>query len=226
MENKKELIWQDKQTIESLSKQAENIINILNDNYQKMKAIDSCLNNTTVIAATFFRYRNLQWRDDYQKERKEVIDAITAAIKTQTTFAPSEMIDSYISKDLFHKLYNNEYINHVYEVGNPEHENCKKKNIQNLRHGDDNDYILAFVTFNSAKDKFEINNKFKDAIVEKNTYNIKNSSQAKKYKALQQVESILIANNITTQDLCHILYCDDKHIDIDFDLVKWLYQFS
>ncbi len=74
MENKKELIWQDKQTIAFLAKQAENIINILDDNYQKMKAIDSCLNHTTVIAATFFRYQNLQWRDDYQQERKKLID--------------------------------------------------------------------------------------------------------------------------------------------------------
>lgn len=225
MENKKELIWEDTNTIESLSKQAENIIITLNDNYSKMKEIDSCLNYTTVIAATFFRCRNLQWRDDYKQERKELIDSITAVIKSQTTFAPSDMIDSYITKDLFHKLYYNEYINNTYEIGNPEHENNKKKDIQTIRHDDDNDYILEYITFNSAKDNFEISDKFKDAIAEKNTYCIKNSNQAKKYKALQQVEQILNSNDMTTQDLCHILYADDQHIDIDFDLVKWLYQY-
>ena len=60
MENKKELIWKDTQTIAYLAKQGENIISVLNDNYQKMKAIDNCLNYTTVIAATFFHYRNLR----------------------------------------------------------------------------------------------------------------------------------------------------------------------
>lgn len=205
MDNKKELIWQDKNTIESLSKQAKNIINVLNDNYQKMKAIDSCLNHTTVIAATFFRY-NLQWREEYKQERKELTDAITAVIKAQNSFASSDMIDSYITKDLVPKLFNSE-------------------GFQTIRHDDDNDYIITFVNFNSTKDKFEISDKFKDAITEKNTYYIKNSTQAKKYKALQQVEQILINNDMTTQDLCRILYVDDKHIDIDYDLVRWLYQY-
>lgn len=206
MENKKELIWQDKNTIESLSKQAKNIINVLNDNYQKMKAIDNCLNYTTVIAATFFRYQNLQWREEYKQERKELTDAITAVIKAQNSFASSEMIDSYITKDLVPKLFNSE-------------------GFQTIRHDDDNDYIISFVTYNSTKEQFEISNKFKDAIVEKNTYYIKNSTQAKKYKALQQVESILLNNDMTTQDLCHILYADDRHIDKDYDLVRWLYQY-
>lgn len=206
MENKKELIWQDKKTIAYLAKQAENIINILNDNYSKMKEIDSCLNHTTVIAATFFRYQNLQWREEYKQERKELIDSITAVIKAQNSFASSEMIDSYITKDLVPKLFESE-------------------GFQTLRHDDDNDYIIDFVTYNSTKDIFEISDKFKAAITEKNTYCIKNSNQAKKYKALQAVEQILNSNDMTTQDLCRILYSDDRHIDKDYDLVKWLYQY-
>lgn len=221
MENKKELIFQDKKAIEYLTTQSERILQVLNDNYQKMKAIDSCLSHATVIAATFY-HPNRRWQD---KEQQEFVDSIAAVIKQQATFAPSDMISSYIKKDICSKLYNNEYINNVYEIDNTECENNKKKNIQTLKHNEDNDYIITFVTYNSSKDKFEISKNFKNAVIEKYTYYTQNNNQAKKYQALIDIEKIFKDNEITTQDISYIFYSDEKHIDKDYDLVKWLYQY-
>lgn len=219
MENKKELIFQDKKAIEVLANKGKYILQIINDNYNKMKRADNCLTHKSVIVATFF-CPNKQCQE---KERKELVDSITAVIQKQNTFTPISMIEQYVTKDVFSKLYFNDRKEFMLTI--EEKNELSAKNLITFEHNGDNDYIITFVTYNPTKDKFEISKNFKDAVIEKYTYYTQNNSQAKKYQALQDIEKILKDNEITAKDINYIFYTNDKTIDKDIDLVRWLYQY-